>query len=244
MESEQFSELLQSRRSVRDFRPDPISEDVWQAILNDARHCPSWSNTRPYCLAVATGEGLERLRSAYVQAFDRSLPLQRASALGKLKALATGKLPDADFPTWRPYPPGLKERSVQVGKALFGHIGIARGDQDAREAHNRRNCEFFGAPLVVWVFVHSDLMPFAAQDAGLMEQTLMLAAAARGVGSCALGVLATWRGLVDAEFQVPKDYKLITGIAFGYPSDAHVNDFRAEHPPIELAPAKEVGSVG
>jgi nitroreductase len=88
------------------------------------------------------------------------------------------------------------------------------------------------------VFVHEDLLPFSAHDAGLMLQTLILSAQAHGVGSCALGVLATWRHPIDAEFQIPRHYKLITGLALGYASPDAVNDFRAEHPPIVQARAR------
>lgn len=229
-----FSELIQARRSVRDFRPDPVPTEVLDAILDDARHAPSWSNTRPYCLAPASGERLDRLRNAYTAAFDASLPLQRRQPAAMVKAALTGGLPDGDFKTWAPYPDELRARSHKVGIGLYQHLGIERGDREARDAQGRRNCEFFGASNVLWVFVHEGLLPFSAHDAGLMLQTLMLSAKARGVDSCALGVLATWRSPIDVEFAVPQHYKLITGLALGYASDDPVNDFRAEHPPITL----------
>lgn len=232
MNPDDFSALARARYSVRDFLPDPVPESTLAAILDDARYAPSWSNTRPYCVAVATGDRLERLRQGYTAAFDASLGLQRRKPGEIARAVLTGKLPDGDFRTWWPYPPDLRPRSVKVGKALYQHLGIARGDLAARDAHNRRNCEFFGAPVVLWVFVHRKLLPFSAQDAGLMLQTLMLSAQAHGVGSCALGVLATWRGPVDAEFDVPGPYRLVTGLALGYASDDRVNEFRADHPEL------------
>lgn len=69
-------------------------------------------------------------------------------------------------------------------------------------------------------------------DVGILLQTIMLSAQANGVSSCPLGVLSVWRHPVDKEFDVPKDYKLITGLALGYASDHPVNEFRAEHPPL------------
>ena len=81
-------------------------------------------------------------------------------------------------------------------------------------------------------------MPFAALDAGIMLQTLFLSAKAHGVDSCPLGVLATWRRPFDAEFEAPADYRLITGFALGYASDAPVNDFRAERRPVRLVPTR------
>ena len=230
-----FSALLQARHTVRDFRPDPLPAEVLEAIMEDARHAPSWSNTRPYLVAVATGEQLERLRTAYVAEFDASLGLQRRDWRAIVKAFLTRSLPDGDFKTWKPYPPDLRPRSVAVGKQLYAHLGIKRGDRAARQEAARRNCEFFGAPAVLWLFVHRGLLPFSAHDAGLMLQTMMLAAAARGVGTCPLGVLATWRRPVNAEFELPKHYKLLTGLALGYASEHHVNSFRAEHPPLRQA---------
>jgi nitroreductase len=236
--AEDFSALIRSRRSVRSFRPDPIPDDILDAVLDDARHAPSWSNTRPYCLAVASGERADRLRQAYAAEFDAALPLYHRRPGAMLKAALTGSLPDGDFKTWGRYSDDLRPASVAVGRGLYQHLGIARGDRAGRDAWNRRNCEFFGAPTAVWVFVHDTLLPFSAHDAGLMLQTLMLAAQARGLGSCALGVLATWRGPIDVEFAVPEHYKLVTGLALGYPSDDPVNDFRAEHPPIRLAASR------
>jgi len=230
-----FAALIRARRSVRDFRPDPVPDGVLEAILDDARHAPSWSNTRPYCLAVASGERRDRLRDAYVRAFDATLGLQHRKPGAIAKAVLTRGWPDADFKTWARYPADLRPRSLRVGVGLYEHLGIVRGDRASRDAQGRRNCEFFGAPTVALLFVHDGLLPFSAHDAGLMLQTLMLSAQARGVGSCPLGVLATWRSPADSEFEVPKHYKLITGLALGYPSDDPVNAFRAEHPPVTLA---------
>jgi len=230
-----FAKLVRARHSVRDFRPDPVDESTLAAILDDARHSPSWSNTRPYCLAVASGERKDRLKDAYVKAFTEALPLQRKEPAAILRATLLRRWPDADYKTWGRYPDALRERSVKVGKGLYTHLGIAREDRAARDAQAQRHLEFHGAPTVGFVFVHEGLMPFAALDAGLMLQTLFLSATAHGLGSCALGVLTTWRHPVDAEFDVPKHYKLITGFALGYPSEHPVNAFRAEHPPVEQA---------
>lgn len=241
MLADDFSTLIRQRRTVRDFLPTPIPEEVLEEILDDARHAPSWSNTRPYCVAVASGKRLERLKKTYVQAFDAALGLHHREPMSIAKGMLLGRrggLPDGDFRTWKPYPTDLRPRSQKVGKALYRHLGIQRGDRDARDAFARRNLEFFDAPTVLWLFVHKGLLPFSAHDAGLMLQTLMLAAQARGVNSCPLGVLATWRHPVDAEFRIPDNYRLITGLALGYASDAPVNDFRAEHPPLVRAVEK------
>ena len=70
-------------------------------------------------------------------------------------------------------------------------------------------------------------------DASLFAQNLMLSAHARGLGTCAQGASALWAKPVRAEFKVPKKYKLLYGIALGYPSDHSVNSFKAERIDIE-----------
>lgn len=209
-----------------------MPEETLDAILDDARYAPSWSNTRAYCLALATGPRLERLRTAYTSTFDQSLGLYRRKPSAVVKALFTGGFPDGDFKAWAPYPDDVRPRSIKVGKELYTHLGIGREDREARDTHARRNCEFFGAPAVAWLFVHDRMLPFSAMDVGLMAQTLALAAHAHGVSSCFIGTLAVWRAPIDVEFEIPQHYKLITGLALGYAADAPINDFRAEHPPI------------
>jgi nitroreductase len=223
---------------VRDFRPDPVPTEVVQEILNDARQAPSWSNTRPFMLALATGERADRLRAAYVAEFDTTLPVQHKKRGAMIRLLLSGRAPNGDYRTWAPYPADLLPHSQAVGGRLYAHMGIARQDREARDAAARRNCEAFGAPLIGFVLIHKGFMPFAALDAGIMLQTLFLSAKAHGVDSCPLGVLATWRRPFDAEFEAPADYRLITGFALGYASDERVNDFRAERRAVRLVPTR------
>lgn len=235
---EEFSQLLQRRRSVRDFAPTPIPPETLESILDDARHVASWSNTRPYAIAVAQGKQLRRISASYIQAYDSYLQAKSQSKSGPSEeSSATGR-PDGDFNTQIRYPDDLRARSVKVGKGLYGHMGIDRNDQRGRYLAERRNLEFFGAPTVVFLFVRQELLPFSAQDGGLFLQAVMLSAQARGVASCALGTLATWRHPVEREFVIPPNYQLITGLSLGYASDAKVNEFRADHPPVDRLRAR------
>jgi nitroreductase len=111
-------------------------------------------------------------------------------------------------------------------------LGIDRKDQKARQAQWARNYEFFGAPVSLFIFTHSGLGEYSVSDAGLFMQNLMLSAHAHGLGSCAQGASALWADVVRKEFDVPEGYKLLCGIALGYPSDHKVNSFRADRLPI------------
>lgn len=221
-----FSALVRSRRSVRDFLPTPIPQALLDAVLADANASPSWSNTQPYRVAIASGAVRDRLKTELCNRFDKGMAAQRGGWLGKLKLLATRDgLPDGDFTTNFEYPQDLQPRRRATGHGLYELLGIGRKDHAAREAQMRKNFEFFGAPTAIFVFVHSGLREFSVLDAGIYLQTLMLSAHVHGLGTCAQGALATWAGPVRAAFDIPKQYKLICGVSMGYPSDHAVNGF-------------------
>ena len=232
----EFSEFLASRRTTRDFLNTPVPPELIDALLSDAMTAPSWSNTRPFLVAVASGDARDRISAEFCARWDAVVAAKQPGWAGlrsKLRLVLTRYgLPDSDYRVYRPYPPELKARARRVGAALYQALGVARDDRPARDAQWRRNYEFFGAPLSLFIFTHAGLGEYSVSDAGLMMQNLMLSAHARGLGSCAQGASALWAKPVRAEFEIPKGYKLLCGIAIGYPSDASVNTFQAERLPV------------
>jgi nitroreductase len=226
LEAARLADLIRTRRSVRDFLPDPVPQTVLDDVLRDALWAPSWSNTQPYRIAVATGALRDRIRDALCARFDAAAEAQRGGIAGKLRLLLARKgLPDGDYSTSFEYPSDLQPRRRATGFGLHELLGNARSDMAARSRQLRRNFEFFGAPTVMFLFVHAGLREFAVLDAGTFLQTLMLSAHARGLATCAEGALATWAGPVRAEFAVPRDHRLICGIALGYASAHPVNRY-------------------
>ena len=238
-----LSSLIRSRRSARDFKPDPIAPDLLAAVLDDANWAPSWSNTQPYRVVVASGACRDRISSHLCQLFDQGMAAQNGGWADKLRLLITRQgLPDGDFSTRFAYPDDLQPQRRATGKGLYELLGIGRHDLAARDRQMRRNFEFFGAPTVLFLFVHQGLKEFSVLDAGIYLQTLMLSAHARGLATCAQGALATWAGPVRAEFDVPDRFKLICGVSIGYASEHAVNAYnpgRAEASSHVLRPIGE-----
>ena len=212
---------------MRDFLPTPIPEVLLQSVLTDANQSPSWSNTQPYRIAVASGAVRDRLAVQLTERFELGIQAQRKGWLGKLQLLTRQRhvLPDGDFETNFAYPEDLQPQRRATGHGLYELLGIGRKDHLAREAQMRRNFVFFGAPTAIFVFVHSGLREFSVLDAGIYLQSLMLSAQAHGLGTCAQGALATWAGPVRQAFDVPADYKLIGGLSIGYASEHAINHY-------------------
>jgi nitroreductase len=227
MEPKELSAFLASRHTTRDFLPTPVPPEIIEQIITDGLTSPSWSNTRPIMVAVATEDVRDRISKEYLARWEIVAPI-RSSKWGQFKLLFTRRgLPTSNAMIAKPYVPELLPRAQRVGAELFGHMGIDRKDRKARDAAWARNYEFFGAPVELFIFTHTSLGKFSANDAGLFVMNLMLGAHARGLGTCAQGAVSAYDDIVRSEFNVPKGYQLLYGISLGYPSDNKVNDFAA-----------------
>jgi nitroreductase len=59
-EKESFYELILSRRSIRQFKPEPISQDILKQLVNAARLAPSAANLQPLEFVVAEKEEITK----------------------------------------------------------------------------------------------------------------------------------------------------------------------------------------
>jgi nitroreductase len=224
-----LSTFMASRRSTRDFLPTAVDQKIIDQILKDSLTAPSWSNTRPYKVAVAQGEVRDRISAEFLSRWGVLSKIMRKGIINKLRILYSRYgLPTSNRLIAKPYPAELKPRAERVGREMYETFGVTRGDRTARDLQWAKNYSFFGAPVELFVFVHKSLGVYAASDAGLMMQNLMLSAHAHGLGCCAQGAVGIWEDVVRKEFDISKDYRLLCGIAIGYPSDSSVNDFKAQ----------------
>lgn len=238
MRVDQFGAFLASRRSTRDYLPDPVPDEIIQEIIRDGLTAPSWSNTRPFMVAVATGEVRDRLSEEFLRRWDAVKNFRGSSIRGKIgSVIRRYGFPTSNWLVVKKYHKDLLPRSQRIGKDLYSHLGIDREDRDSRNKFWSRNYEFFGAPVELFVFTHKSLGKFAASDAGLFMQNLILSAHSKGLGTCAQGAVAVWEDAVREEFEVSKNYSLLCGICVGYPSESPINGFAANRiPPSEIIP--------
>jgi nitroreductase len=195
-------EALRARRSVRGFRPQPIDRLLVEAVLADAACSPSAGNTQPWAVHVCTGEVRDKL--------SRDL-LAAHSAGGAGHAEEYRYYPTA----WRdPY----LARRRQVGKDLYGLLGITKGDASAMERQYARNYEFFGAPVGLFFTLDRGLDGQAAWlDLGMYLHGVMLAALGHGLATCAQQAFARYHRIVRAHLAIPDDQIVVCGMSLGHP---------------------------
>ncbi len=174
-----FSALAASRRSTRAYTDQQIPRDVLDAILKDATTAPSWSNTRAFRVALATGERADRLREEYVRRFDQTLDIQHRKRFAAIKTALQARTSRRRFSRLEALPERASTRSGRGREAgLRQPTALSAATMRGATAANRRNVTAFDAPVMGFVFVHENMLPWSAMDAGLMLQTLFLSAKA------------------------------------------------------------------
>ncbi len=200
---ETLDSLLQTRRSVRGFRPDPVPQDVLRRIFTMATHAPSNCNVQPWVVHVVSGATAGHVRETlHDHARD-------------------GAALTPDYPLTGAYPGTYRTRQVDAAKALFAATGIQRDDVAARTASFLRNFRFFDAPHAAFILMPDWAGIREAADCGMYAQSLMLAMTAHGVASCPQGALGHYADLVRHLLGAPDDQRVLFGIAFGYEDVTH-----------------------
>jgi nitroreductase len=206
-----------TRRSIRAYKADPIPTEILREIVALGRHAPSGSNIQPWRVHVLTGATLKRVGTAIQQAFLSDEP---------------GHQRDYNYYTDPIVDPYLARRR-QCGWGLYGTLGIGRGDREKSKAYRAMNYNFFGAPVGLIFTIDRKLERGSWLDYGMFLQTIMLAARAKGLHTCAEAAIASYPDIVRRELNIARDWIVICGMAMGYADPAAViNTFQP--PRIEL----------
>lgn len=195
-----------SRRSIRAYKPDPVPPQLLRDIVELGRHAPSGSNIQPWRVHVLTGAALKRVGTAIQSAFLNDEP---------------GHQRDYDYYTDPVFEPYLKRRR-ECGWGLYGTLGIGRGDHEKSKAYRASNYIFFGAPAGLIFTIERKLEKGSWLDYGMFLQTLMLAARAKGLHTCAEASIASYPDVVRRELNLGRDWVVICGMAMGYADNAAV----------------------
>jgi nitroreductase len=198
------SEAIASRKTVRAFKPDPVSRETVETILALASRAPSGGNLQPWKVYVLLGEARAEL-------------IRRVAERRKVKALG-------EAPEYSIYPPALSEpyktRRFAIGEAMYGALGIPREDKAARLAFFSRNWEFFGAPVGLIVTIDRQMQQGQWSDVGMFLQNVMLLAREHGLHTCPQEAWAVWHRIIREYLNVPENEMVFCGMGIGYADEA------------------------
>lgn len=188
--------LLEARKSVRGFRPEPLPQAELLAVFDAAQQAPSWCNIQPWRVTLTAPPVTARVAAALTEAARAGLPA-----------------PDVPFPL--DYPEPYLGHRRACGHGLYGAMGIERGDTAARREAWLRNYALFDAPHLAVVCRDRRLGEYATLDVGVWLGVLLTAAAAAGIDACPMASIAAYPAPLRAELGIPDEELVLFGIALG-----------------------------
>ena len=190
---------ITSRRSVRRFLPAEVPRSVIAEILDAAARAPSGTNMQPWRGYVLVGAERDALCAAVQAVFDTEEPGHRHEVQ---------YYPDEFF---EPY----LSRRRKVGWDLYGRLGIARGEAAKMRAQHRRNFQFFDAPVGLVFTIHRSLATGSWLDYGMFLETVMIAARAQGLDTCAQAAWTHYHKVMRPVLGFADEEVVVCGMALG-----------------------------
>lgn len=199
----EFEQVVRSRRSIRGFLDKPVRRELIAEILEIAMRAPTSMNTQPWHFFVVTGDVLDRIREGNVERNLAGVPDSR------------------EFRRGPGYHGVHRERQVEIAKQLFGAMGIAREDKQARQDWVLRGFRQFDAPVSIVVTYDRDLLgdDIAPFDCGGVVNCLVNTAWSKGLG-CVINSQGIMQSPVVREHaKIPDDKVIQTCVAMGWPDE-------------------------
>ncbi|MCP4750420.1 MAG: nitroreductase [Proteobacteria bacterium] len=211
-------EAIKTRKSIRGYKPDPVSKEILQEILKVAVQSPSAMNTQPWEVHVVAGDLLQTIGKENVE------------------ALMSGNAPSPDVSSQEKYQNEYKRRQVDLAKQLFQLMEIAREDQTARFEWMQRGFRYFEAPAAFLLTYDETLDPayLSYFDLGGLTHAICLAALKHDLGTCIHGQGIMFPQVIRKHIDIPESKKIFMCISIGYPDwDFPANKVKSEREPVE-----------
>ena len=199
-----------SRRSIRAFLPTPVERAEVEALLAVARHAASGVNTQPWKVHVLTGAAKERLSRAIAAVDDD--PAQS----GQLSE------PYPYYPQdWvSPY----VDRRRKVGWDLYGLLGIDKADKARMHHQHGRNYRFFDAPVGLIFTIDRVMQMGSLIDYGMFLQSVMVAARARSLDTCAQVAFTRFHRVITAQLGLPESEMVVCGMSLCHADPSRIEN--------------------
>ena len=205
-------EAMNTRRTTRAFLPTPVEKEKLDAILKDAARTPSWTNSQPWEVFIATGKALERIKAAYKENHDKKVP------------------PTNETPA--PTPEQWSESAVKRREQVLADR-ISQCGEDALKLFGSHNQAMFYAPAVIYIYMDKVLTDWSLYDVGSYAQSIMLLATEQGLSTMPAASLTLFPEVQRRELKIPDHLRLTIGIAIGYADkDNIINSFISSRKPL------------
>jgi nitroreductase len=189
-----FSAMM-NRQSARAFLSKPVQRAEIEEIFKFAGRAPSAINLQPWEYVIVYGDEKDRLVRR----------LKKARAESKVSC-GPG--------TENPLPDRFKNRSRQASADMAPKI--AEMGKEFNPFVEEGSCSFYGAPIAIIVTIDRIFPKIRYLDVGLSVSYLLLAAQAKGLATCPIGLISAYAQDIAETLDIPPSKEVILGIALGY----------------------------
>ncbi|MDO4814396.1 MAG: nitroreductase [Gemella sp.] len=187
-----FKSLINTRKSTRHFTDRTIDKETLKEIVADAQKTPSWVNSQPWKVYIASGKVLDSIKKIYLEKNVAEIPAN----------------PDFKFVDKADWPVFTRDNMTNFNKPYpYGF----------RQAQ----WNLFNAPHIAYITIPKGSPEWAIHDSGMFSQTLMLAAGAKGIDSMIAYNIVKYPDVLKEELAIPDDEIIAVGIALGYEEKNH-----------------------
>ncbi|TNF88829.1 MAG: nitroreductase [Gammaproteobacteria bacterium] len=214
----EFDDVVQGRRSIRGFKPDPVPKEVIHEVVALATRAPSSMNTQPWHLHVVSGEPLDRIRAGNTERNLAGVPASR------------------EIRMHGPYAGVHRERQKAIAGQLFEAMDIEWSDKERRQDWVLRGFRQFDAPVSIVVTFDAELTDndIAIFDCGAVVNCLVNAAWSRGLGCVINGQGIMQSPVVREHARIPDNEVIMSCVAMGWPADNFpANDVVSTRRPVD-----------
>ena len=209
-------EAINSRKSIRGYKPTPVPKETLAQILEIATRSPSALNTQPWKFTILGGKVLAELREGLQEQFLAGVEMH------------------PDLPP-SPLPSGIyRTRQVDLAKGLFQLMDIAREDKGKRLEWTARAFRLFDAPNAIIIGMDEEINSFSSIfSLGIICQTIALVAVSFGLGTCIEQNSVLYPDVIRKITGIPESQKIVAGMAIGYPDwDFPANKLQSAREPL------------
>ncbi len=206
--AQSVTSAVNTRRSLRAFKPTMPEEGVVSQILQTAARAPSGTNIQPWNVYVVSNESRNKLCEAVCKAFD--------------DPEAKHEIEVSYYPNkW--FEPYLARRR-KIGWDLYGLLGIEKGDREKTHQQHKRNFQFFDAPIGIIFTLHRDLATGSWLDYGMFLQNIMLLAREAGLHTCAQAAWSDYHAIIREQLDIDASEIVVCGMALGYADESAIEN--------------------
>lgn len=204
-------ECIDSRMSIRKFRPQPVPREILSEIIKTAQRSPSYKNSQPWEIGLVSGEKKASLSKLLVDLFEK------------------GRKATPDIPEPSGWPDEISLRIKKNLEKRSKSFGINLSDPDSISRAKKANFNFYGAPHGIFFFQDASLGEWSLFDMGLFVQSIMLAAHAKGIGTVPQAYLIDYSREIRDFIGIGASKRLVLGMSIGYPDmEDRLNSYKTE----------------